>query len=463
MAGYLAIRGLSQLKFRLLEQPLRAGDILDLSFAEAGELASNYPLYFLLGGGILLLLGGGVIWSWLKAGSTPHRYRLTAVGAAIVAHVLLFSELKTVQAAAVSPESVSVLTLAATFFQEPPRFESSLPAEQQDPGIDCPQNPANLFLVLEESTFRPADAQAANVDMDFFDGNVFAGPVKVHVVGGMTHLSEFAWMTGFPHTAMRGENTFPQVPLAGRIRRTLPELLKACGYTTSAIYPTKRSFRNAAQWYSSVGFDHLVSGDDLHVKDWHVRDNFFFEAALKHVETLPKDKPHFVYVLTIAQHGPHDADNLRKDYLQRLQHSAEDMQGLKQALQHQSEGPGARPWVMSWFGDHRVSIDLEGPERWTTWGVITRIPAGSHTEVQTEPVDLAHLNRLLQRELGVAWQPFSKVQDALLSECRSDFHACSLANQDRLVRQYIDIGGFLPPVPNEEVVAEQTSGRSPFN
>jgi hypothetical protein len=441
---YLALRGLSQIKVRLLEQPLRANDLLEMDVAEAGELASHYPLHFLSGGLMLMALVGVALLLCWKAGRAGSHWRLGTVASAVLAGWLLLGELRQVEAAAVSPESVSVLTLAATFFDEPPRFESAREAAPHTPEVHCPERAPNLFLVLEESTFRPADAQERGVDMDFFAGNVFAGPVKVHVNGGMTHLSEFAWMTGFPHTAMRGENTFPQVPLEGRIRRTLPELLKACGYTTSAIYPTKRNFRNAARWYASVGFDHLISGDDLAVKDWHVRDSAFFEAALEHVRSLPSDKPHFIYVLTIAQHGPHDAQDPRKDYMQRLQHSAQDMRGLKLALQRDAEVANARPWVLSWFGDHRTSIDTQGPDRLTTWAAIFRLPAPQHTEVQTAPVDLALFNRLLQREVGVAWQPFSSLQDTLLAECRADFHACSAERKDQLVRTYIDMGGFLP-------------------
>jgi hypothetical protein len=446
IALYVAIRGFSELKFHFLEQPLRAQDLADVNPAEVFELSRNYPLYAVLVIAALLLILV-LTWRWSAKEARQWPRRLIALTTAVMSLNMLFGELKAAGVTASAPESACLLTLIATFFQAPPSFESSLPPQPHEPGIQCPAHPPNVFLVLEESTFMPSGTASYGVDMQFFDGNVFAGPMRVHVIGGTTHLSEFAWITGLPHTALSGENTFPQVPLQGRIHRTLPELLKACGYTTSVLYPSGRHFRNSARWYSSVGFDYLLSGDDMHIEDWRTRDEVYFRRALEHLATLPADKPHFVYVLTINQHGPHAPSDRRKDYMTRLAQSAADMKTLSDTLQRAAQAPHARPWVLSWFGDHRTAIEMDGPERWMTWAVMSRFPTPSTdaaaTSKDTAPVDIANFNRLLQREIGVAWPTLAKVQDKFLTACRADFDACSKANRDELIREYIDTGGFI--------------------
>lgn len=452
--GFLALRGISRAKFAVLQQPLTAADVRDLSWVEVRELVSHYPVHASIG---VALLGLMVWGAWCLA-RRPQRASPRVRGAALLltgaALATAAQGLETVSIASVSPESVSVLNFMSTFFDEDPRLTSTLPPQPQVPVLQCPSSPPDVFLVLEESTFRPTDAEVrALANPTFFEGTAFASELRVHVIGGMTHLSEFAVLTGVPHDALTGENTFPQVPLEGTVRHSLPQTFKDCGYGTTTLYPTPRAFRNSARWYQSLGFEAILSGDDTGVPNWSVRDAHFFSHALKHLQSAPVDQPQLVYVLTIAQHGPHGGGDLRAEYLRRLNHSSEDWATLERGLQERALLTG-RPWVLAWFGDHRPwGVGTDGPQRKITWGVIKTLgatPGPSQDGLMAAPrsaglLDLAYFGRLVMREAGVARQPVAALQDEMMAACPAFYLDCDVGLRERYQRALLDTGAFVMP------------------
>lgn len=446
--AYSGVRGATALKEHYLQQPLQAQDLAGATVGEVWDLVQQYPA---AAGTIFLHIG--LFFFFLRAGLSSGRWvaRMGTALAAILVFVHVRSYAEKPGITAVNPESASVLSFISTFFQAPPSLDSSLASAPFQMAPQCPEVKKNVFMILEESTFLPSDVDMDPNLSDFFQGDVDAGPLRVHVVGGTTHLSEFAWITGFPHVLLSGNNIFPQLHLVGRFRKTLPQLLKEYGYVTTVVYPSRRNFRNSEKWYRSVGFDRIISGDELGVKSWRTEDRFFFMEALKTADQVEGNRPHFIYVLTINQHGPHKRHDPRADYIERLRHSARDYRWLKDQLSVSSQRSG-QAWLLAWFGDHRTSIELDGPQKWQTWFALNHISAGGGREgdsigsrgARKQALDIAHLNRVVQRAVGVSWTGYSDIQDLALAECPSGLPDCTPETRGRLIRAYLDGGGFVP-------------------
>ncbi|MES2405582.1 MAG: sulfatase-like hydrolase/transferase [Pseudomonadota bacterium] len=247
----------------------------------------------------------------------------------------------------------------------------------------------DIVAVLEESTFDPrmltaCTSKLCDVGMFQPDANTIAhGWLDVHTWGGGTWTSEFAFLSGLPHTLFGPAGVYAPFNLAPRIRYTLPRLLDADGYRTVGIYPTDGDFMNGRDAYADYGFDAFYGGQELNL-DWGATDAEVF-AALQRVFKAEKakagGKPLFVFVLTLYQHGPHmtpfkempapydkplfpdklapgnkpldDWLNLNlTNYLQRVSMSSAAMSKLEGFLRGDD-----RPVLLLHFGDHQPSFD----------------------------------------------------------------------------------------------------------
>lgn len=450
VAVYLWFRYLSGLKGAILGVPLVASDLRDVSWADVVGLAKAYSSFSMILIGCVMALALYMAWVWTRPGGLSWKRRGVLCVVALLAFGMVWHATRhtTIKG---NPESSSLLRLLASFHLERPSLRSPLPAASVEVTSTCPETAKNLFLILEESTFHPGSAHVASVAQPFFTGNVEAGVARSHVVGGFTHLAEFAVLLGMPHEMIHGDQSFPQATWPGRIHESLAQRLQHCGYETVVFYPTQRNFRNSAKWYSSIGFDHVMSADDHGFGDWKMRDRVMFDAALSYARGLRSKKPLFVYVLTIAQHGPHDEDDPWRDYSQRLAHSAEDEQWLKARLGELSQSD--RPWVLSWFGDHRPKgVWAKGPDRWQTWSVIhdLSLPDSEGADSQAAPsstgsphvTDLAFMNERLRRVLGVEVQPLDGLTQKMRATCEANMMDCPPSLRDQWIRTYLDMGGY---------------------
>lgn len=247
----------------------------------------------------------------------------------------------------------------------------------------------DIIAVLEESTFDPrmitaCTSKLCDVRMFQPDTNTIAhGWMNVHTWGGGTWTSEFAFLSGLPHTLFGPAGVYAPFNLAPRIRYTLPRLLDADGYRTVGIYPTDGDFMNGRDAYADYGFDAFYGGQELKL-DWGATDaDVFaaFERVFKAEKAKAGGKPLFVFMLTLYQHGPHmtpfkempapydkplftgklapddrpldDWLNLNlANYLQRLSMSDAAMTRLEAFLRRDD-----RPVLLLHFGDHQPSFD----------------------------------------------------------------------------------------------------------
>ncbi|HJR14729.1 MAG TPA: LTA synthase family protein [Rhodanobacteraceae bacterium] len=395
----------ANLKFRYLSTPLLAPDLVYYFNAEIAETLLRYP--FIIGAIVATIVLVPLLLVVLWRGDIPleHKVRGGRAIAILVSMALLavtlyphgpFAQVydKGVWEAMIDKSFVSdfIVSIPNASVNEPPFLPGDATRDDwrdlASIGADPTRKP-DIIAVLEESTFDPRMLTACTsklCDASMFHadaGTIAHGWMNVHTWGGGTWTSEFAFLSGLPHTLFGPAGVYAPFNLAPRIRYTLPRLLDADGYRTVGIYPTDGDFMNGRDAYADYGFDAFYGGRELKL-GWGATDEEVFRA-FEHVFETEKanadGKPLFVFMLTLHQHGPHmtplnelpapydkplfpgklapgnpaldDWLNLNlTNYLQRLSMSDAAMTKLEGFLRRDG-----RPVLLLHFGDHQPSFD----------------------------------------------------------------------------------------------------------
>jgi phosphoglycerol transferase MdoB-like AlkP superfamily enzyme len=318
----------------------------------------------------------------------------------------------------------------------------------------------DIVTVLEESTLDPRQWSACTSErcrFDMFEADErtrASGLLKVHTYGGGTWTSEFALLAGLPHSLFGPAGIYAPYNLVPRMRETLPRQLKALGYRTIAVYPMPRDFVRAADAYAEYGFDEFHDAHELRI-EWETSDLELVERVKqihRHARS-EDDRPLFLMVLTMRQHGPHDkpldalpppwneppapalgarVNRNLGTYLYRMHQSDQALTELRRYLF--GAGRGA---VLAHFGDHHPSFD--GVE--STLG--TTLPAEYATEASeltyfridsnledTAPLrvpqrlDLAFLGGLVLDVAGLPKNAYFEANTLLRDRCDGRFDDC---------------------------------------
>jgi phosphoglycerol transferase MdoB-like AlkP superfamily enzyme len=395
----------ANLKFRYLSTPLLAPDLVYYFNAEIAETLLRYP--FIIGAIVaaLVLVPLLLVLLWrgdirLAHGFRGRRAVMLAAAVALLVVTLYprgpFAQVydKGVWEAMIDRSFVSdfIVSIPNAHVSEPPFLPTDATRDNWRDLADTEANAArkpDIVAVLEESTFDPrmltaCTSRLCDARMFHADANTIAhGWMNVHTWGGGTWTSEFAFLSGLPHTLFGPAGIYAPFNLAPRIRYTLPRLLDADGYRTVGIYPTDGDFMNGRDAYADYGFDAFHGGRELGL-GWGATDAEVFHAFERVFEAEREKahgKPLFVFMLTLHQHGPHmtplselpapydkplfpgklapgnapldDWLNLNlANYLQRLSMSDAAMAKLEGFLRHDG-----RPVLLLHFGDHQPSFD----------------------------------------------------------------------------------------------------------
>jgi phosphoglycerol transferase MdoB-like AlkP superfamily enzyme len=411
----------SALKFHYLTAPLLAPDLIYFVNRDLIDVATRYrPIMFSLIAAAILIPGLLItVWRldrprFLAGVATPQRHWLRIVGALATAFVLVaiavppgpFSDVFEKGMWQTMNDKSYITDFFTSFYQTeikiPPLAAGAAELSWQQPEADNPPSciPAkcstktkstqvhpDIVSVLEESTFDPNMLAICTLPlckhkMFLPDGRTRAhGTLTVHVWGGGTWTSEFALLTGLDHQIFGDAGLYAPYNLAPRVVHTLPRVLHEAGYRTIAIYPMSGDFINARNAYKSYGFDKFYDGQDYGLS-WESSDNDLmqvFDRIYADEKKTLGDKPLFIMMLTLRQHGPHntpykeqpapydkplfpgkwkpkDLDewmNLNlANYLYRVDGSDAAITHLEKTLLD-----GDRPTVLFHFGDHQPSFD----------------------------------------------------------------------------------------------------------
>lgn len=397
----------ANLKFQYLQAPLLAPDLIYYFNAEIAQTLLRYPFIIaaIVAAAVLVPLLLVLLWRGNPRPAARNAVRSARAVGVIAAIALLAVTLyprgpfapvydKEMWAAMNDESLISdfIVSIRNTHVSAPAYQPAAATRDDWHALAASPQpdtRKPDIVVVLEESTFDPhlltaCTSPLCNSRMFQADADTIAhGWLNVHTWGGGTWTSEFAFMSGLPHTLFGPAGVYAPYNLAPRIRYTLPRLLDADGYHTVGIYPTDGDFMNGRDAYTDYGFNAFYGGQQLNL-DWGATDDQVFaafERVFKAEKARAGGKPLFVFMLTLYQHGPHmtpfkdmpapydkplftgklapsdktldDWLNLNlANYLQRLSMSAAAMTRLETFLRHDD-----RPVLLMHFGDHHPSFD----------------------------------------------------------------------------------------------------------
>ena len=477
-----ALKFLSVLKLRYLEESLMPSDFVYYAGTSLVSTLRHYPHLYALGIGLLLVLPPLLIvvwrWDWRLLARLRRGPALGVRAAGITLAALAFwlcmlpaGPFAQVHARGVW-EKLSDDAQLTNFFVNIRDAELRLPAMSSDAAAErqwkasalgepghAPPYP-DIVQVLEESTFDPSIFSACSVPacrLPMFQPDARTrgtGLLRTHTFGGGTWVSEFATLTGMPQDIFGPGGMYAPYVLAPHVHDALAIQLKRLGYLTIAIYPTEGSFLNGRNAYAAYGFDHLYDVTELGLDEWEETDQQMFDAARRiYAKVRRPDQPVFVMILTINQHGPHDdpmstlppayrnllhgmaaAPALNFDtYLSRLHDSDVAMRALEHDFLDR-----AQPTVLVHFGDHQPSFDglirsmprtlpaaLTPVRDYLTYYMVKSNFAGP--PLPHYPVlDIAFLPSMVLQAAGLPEDPYFSALTALRTRCNGLYDDCRL-------------------------------------
>jgi hypothetical protein len=341
----------------------------------------------------------------------------------------------------------------------------------------------DIVVVLEETTFNPqvvlpfcSPALCERPMLTELPNSIAAGPLRVHVVGGLTWLSEFTLLTGLPHSLFGQAGQYAPAKVLPRVQYTLPRWLKTLGYRTVVVYPVDKGSFGGAVSYPLYGFDqvltHPMIGSGERAGFWDLTDRellAFVEQVVAGEDAKPHRAPLFIFALTLQQHGPHatalkgqpprderptfpgidrELNAKLNDYLTRMSWSDGAIRAFDAALAKRG-----RPYVLAHFGDHQPSFEglLRGqpkrlqparvPADYVTYfniqagGGLPR--AGYREAVDYKMLDLALLGGLILDVAGLPASPYFGANSRLRERCSGLFVDCADAETLSAYQQFV--------------------------
>lgn len=212
------------------------------------------------------------------------------------------------------------------------------------------------------------------------DGKVHK--LRVETFGGGTWLSDFSALTGLSTNSFGNMRNFAMQLMTGRLRHTLPQYLRACGYETSIIYPSMAEFAGSGRFYRAIGFDRVIDRSVHKAPDDRQRDAFYYDQVLKLIEQADRQdvrRPQFIVASSMATHGPWNfrfapeamkrgektvwtGDKEFDEYLWRMVLAKRDRDGFRDKLKKSHPD---KPFLFVSFGDHQPALTRLPLERAT--------------------------------------------------------------------------------------------------
>ncbi|MBX9759747.1 MAG: sulfatase-like hydrolase/transferase [Beijerinckiaceae bacterium] len=237
----------------------------------------------------------------------------------------------------------------------------------------------DIVLFLNESLMPPAVYPQINFPEETkpffksFDGRIHN--MRVETFGGGTWLTDFSALTGLSTSMFGNMRNFAAQLTTGRLRHTLPQYLKACGYDTAIIYPSLAEFAGSAKFYRSIGFDRVIDRSTHKAPDERQRDAFYYNEVRKVLDRAGtgeggKRRPQFIVASSMSPHSPWNfrfapeavkpgettrwnADPEIDEYLWRIVLAKRDRDAFRADLK---QAYPERPFLFVSYGDHQPAL-----------------------------------------------------------------------------------------------------------
>jgi phosphoglycerol transferase MdoB-like AlkP superfamily enzyme len=336
--------------------------------------------------------------------------------------------------------------------------------------------PPHILLIHQESIvppeYFPQISYDKSVDRLFRSGDGELHKMRVETYGGASWLTEFSLLAGVSTYSFGGMRPFVQSLMAGKVRDTLPERLKLCGYRNVVFYPLSRNFVSNAKFYTAVGMPEIYDMKDQGAKVGNERDRFYYGNALSLIEEHLKAsrRPLFTFIITMAAHAPYLTPYMPEvdvpgggpgtnpemhEYLRRLSMTRIDYDYLKAELKRRF--PSERFLILHYgdhhpiatrsylgFGDVRAAEDVPLPK--DSLGFITyyAVEGLNYTPPplpNLDALDVPYLGTVLLEAAGLPLSGSYLERKRLMALCQGRYYECD-QRQEILGfhRQLIDSG-----------------------
>ncbi|MEY8715504.1 LTA synthase family protein [Francisella philomiragia] len=221
------------------------------------------------------------------------------------------------------------------------------------------ENPPKTIIAVQSESYILADQ---NFDFSFSNDNhtYSSGKLEVPCYGAYTMRSEFAFLTGIASSQLRHASFNPYRKAYKNITQSYIQQLKSLGYHCVAIHPFNKRFFNREKVFKHLGFDEFIDESYFNKIDIFTPDAQLTDYIKQYLDQH-SDRKIFMFVITIAGHGPYTLP--RKDprvynadsnddeinvYLDLNYKATQMLQSLEQQINKDS--------MLIWFGDHKPSI-----------------------------------------------------------------------------------------------------------
>ena len=241
-----------------------------------------------------------------------------------------------------------------------------------------PEDRPDVIVIMNESF---ADLQCLGEGfetnepvMPFFNSlteNTVRGYAYSSVYGGGTSSSEFEFLTG-NSMAFLPRGSIPYQQFVNSDTYSMVSVFKNLGYKCEAFHPYYADGWNRQNVYPAMGFDEAFFLDSFPQKDLirgYVSDKEMYKTILKKIRENTKDKPLFVFGVTMQNHGGytdetydrsisisrHEGDYPEAElYLSLINRSDSAFKYLIKQLKKTN-----RHTIVVFFGDHLPSLPTE--------------------------------------------------------------------------------------------------------
>ena len=356
--------------------------------------------------------------------------------------------------------------------------QTELPDFISDPKCTPATKPPHIVLIHQESLVPPSLFPRLEydhaLDRFFLSDDGALHKLRVETYGGASWVNEFALLTGISTKAFGDMRMFVHVLMGGRLRETLPQTLAKCGYRTLMLFPMKKGYLSLDRFYRSIGFTEILDRRDQGAPTIRERDRFYFQNALEAMDRHFKssDRPLFVYIQTMASHGPYDSAYMPEENLPGggPGTSAEMSEYLRRAAMAQRDGgflmdeikrrfPN-EPILVVRYGDHQPSATRDiindvwgddspdvGPDGSPGPFITFYAIQGSNLAVPPlpayDPLDIAYVGTVMLEAAGLPLSAAQRERKRLMVACEGRYFGCEPRSQILAFHRRLINSGFV--------------------
>jgi phosphoglycerol transferase MdoB-like AlkP superfamily enzyme len=356
--------------------------------------------------------------------------------------------------------------------------QTELPDFISDPKCTPATKPPHIVLIHQESLVPPSLFPRLEydhaLDRFFLSDDGALHKLRVETYGGASWVNEFALLTGISTKAFGDMRMFVHVLMGGRLRETLPQTLAKCGYRTLMLFPMKKGYLSLDRFYRSIGFTEILDRRDQGAPTIRERDRFYFQNALEAMDRHFKssDRPLFVYIQTMASHGPYDSAYMPEENLPGggPGTSAEMSEYLRRATMAQRDGAFLmdeikrrfpnEPILVVRYGDHQPSATRDiindvwgddspdvGPDGSPGPFITFYAIQGSNLAVPPlpayDPLDIAYVGTVMLEAAGLPLSAAQRERKRLMVACEGRYFGCEPRSQILAFHRRLINSGFV--------------------